>query len=173
MLRDYFAAPTSRRNLIVAAAGNLEHARAAGPGRARRFARRAADGAVPSTTRRRAPTPRLLSRTKDLEQSHICLGTPRLPAEPRRIATRRYVLNTLLGGSMSSRLFQNIREKRGLAYAVFSGLRAYRDAGLLSVYAGCANESVAEVVDLVVEELRGHRARRRCPTASCAARRTT
>ena len=59
-----------------------------------------------------------------------------------------YVLNTLLGGSMSSRLFQNVREKRGLAYAVFSGLSAYRDAGALTIYAGCANEAVGEVIDL-------------------------
>jgi predicted Zn-dependent peptidase len=56
---------------------------------------------------------------------------------------------------MSSRLFQNVREKRGLAYAVFSGLSAYRDAGNITIYAGCANEAVPEVVDLCVEELRG------------------
>jgi len=58
---------------------------------------------------------------------------------------------------MSSRLFQNIREKRGLAYAVFSGLSAYRDAGMFNVYAGCAAETVEQVIDLVVEELRGMR----------------
>jgi predicted Zn-dependent peptidase len=56
---------------------------------------------------------------------------------------------------MSSRLFQNVREKRGLAYAVFSGLSAYRDAGSFTVYAGCANDAVGQVIDLVVEELRG------------------
>ena len=55
------------------------------------------------------------------------------------------MLNTLLGGSMSSRLFQNVREKRGLAYAVFSGLSAYRDAGSFTIYAGCSNEAVGEV----------------------------
>src|SRR6266704_2077014 len=55
----------------------------------------------------------------------------------------------------SSRLFQNVREKRGLAYAVFSGLSAYRDAGNITIYAGCANEAVGEVIDLCVEELRG------------------
>ena len=55
---------------------------------------------------------------------------------------------------MSSRLFQNVREKRGLAYAVFSGLSAYRDAGSFTIYAGCSNEAVGEVIDLVVEELR-------------------
>src|ERR1041385_2877903 len=64
-------------------------------------------------------------------------------------------MNTGLGGSMSSRLFQNVREKRGLAYAVFSGLSAYRDAGNITIYAGCANEAVPEVVDLCVGELRG------------------
>ena len=66
-----------------------------------------------------------------------------------------YVLNTMLGGSMSSRLFQNVRERRGLAYAVFSNLSAYRDAGSLTIYAGCADEAVREVVEVVVEELRG------------------
>jgi predicted Zn-dependent peptidase len=64
-------------------------------------------------------------------------------------------MNTVLGGSMSSRLFQNVREKRGLAYAVFSGLSAYRDAGNITIYAGCARDAVPEVVDLCVGELRG------------------
>ncbi len=65
-----------------------------------------------------------------------------------------YVLNTVLGSSMSSRLFQNIREKRGLAYAVSSSLESYRDVGTLTVYAGCDAAAVPEVVDLVVAELR-------------------
>ena len=56
---------------------------------------------------------------------------------------------------MSSRLFQNVREKRGLAYAVFSGLSAYRDAGSFTIYAGCSNEAVGQVIDLCVEELKG------------------
>ena len=104
--------------------------------------------------RRRSVTPEILIRNKELEQSHICLGTGSYPQDHEdRYAS--YVLNTLLGGSMSSRLFQNVREKRGLAYAVFSGLSAYRDAGSFTIYAGCANEAVGEVIDLVVEELRG------------------
>jgi predicted Zn-dependent peptidase len=65
-----------------------------------------------------------------------------------------YVLNTILGGSMSSRLFQHIREERGLAYAVFSNLTTYSDAGMVTVYAGCASEKVGEVVDLTMRELR-------------------
>ena len=67
------------------------------------------------------------------------------------------MLNTVLGGSMSSRLFQNIREKRGLAYSVSSSLTSYRDAGALTVYVGCDGAAVAAVVELVVEELRGLR----------------
>ena len=70
---------------------------------------------------------------------------------------------------MSSRLFQNVREKRGLAYAVFSGLSAYRDAGSFTIYAGCSNEAVGEVIDLVVEELRGVKQTSRCRRPSCSA----
>ena len=97
--------------------------------------------------------PKVVIRSKELEQSHICLGASSYPQNhDARYAS--YVLNTILGGSMSSRLFQNIREKRGLCYSVFSGINAYRDAGSLTVYAGCANEAVGEVIDLTVEEMK-------------------
>ena len=150
-LRDHFQASYTARNMIVAAAGNLEH------GRIRElvahaFGSVARDGPAPEDL---APVlaPGVIKRFKDLEQSHICLGTQ---AYPQSHADRYVscILNTVLGGSMSSRLFQNIREKRGLAYAVFSGLSAYRDAGMFNVYAGCASESAGEVIDLVVDELR-------------------
>ena len=100
-----------------------------------------------------AVVPQIITRTKELEQSHLCLGTTSYPQshDDRYVS---YILNTVLGGSMSSRLFQNVREKRGLAYAVFSGLSAYRDAGNITIYAGCANEAVGEVIELCVEELR-------------------
>jgi len=103
-----------------------------------------------------APTvvPKILIRNKELEQSHLCLGASSYP-QNHDDRYSSYVLNTLLGGSMSSRLFQNVREKRGLAYAVFSGLSAYRDAGSFTIYAGCANEAVGDVIDLVVEEIKG------------------
>ena len=103
----------------------------------------------------RAPVvaPTIQIRKKELEQSHVVFGTPALPQHhPERYAG--YALNTTLGGSMSSRLFQNVREKRGLAYAVFSGLSAYQDAGALSIYAGCGNDAVAELIDVVVAEIR-------------------
>ena len=81
------------------------------------------------------------------------MGTPAYPyAHEKRFAS--YVLNTILGGGMSSRLFQNIREKFGLVYAVFSGLSAYRDAGILSVYAGTAPANARKVVALIMEEFR-------------------
>ena len=65
-----------------------------------------------------------------------------------------YVLNTLLGGGMSSRLFQNIRERQGLAYSIYSDLNPYRDTGCLSVYAGTSRESAAKVVQSVVTEFK-------------------
>ncbi len=150
-LRDYFRRVYTADNFVISAVGNLEHARV------RDLVERAFGSMMPAGDKAVEQTPvvapKFLVRSKDLEQSHICLGTSSYSQshEDRYVS---YVLNTLLGGSMSSRLFQNVREKRGLAYAVFSGLSAYRDAGALTIYAGCANEAVAEVIDLTVEELR-------------------
>jgi predicted Zn-dependent peptidase len=151
-LRDYFRSAYTARNLIVSAVGNLEHQRVRDL-----VAEKFGSLAEPSEeVAEEAPrvVPKILIRNKELEQSHLCLGTSSYP-QNHDDRYSSYVLNTLLGGSMSSRLFQNVREKRGLAYAVFSGLSAYRDAGSFTIYAGCANEAVGEVVDLVVEELRG------------------
>jgi predicted Zn-dependent peptidase len=151
-LREYFEQAYTANNMIIAAAGNIQHERvrdliATAFAGIRRVGPVVAD--VPPTV-----VPRVTIRSKDLEQSHLCLGTSSFPQNHADRYTS-YVMNTLIGGSMSSRLFQNVREKRGLAYAVFSGLSAYRDAGTFTVYAGCAKEAVGEVIDLVVEELRG------------------
>jgi predicted Zn-dependent peptidase len=90
---------------------------------------------------------------RDLEQVHVCIGVPSVPlADERRFSVA--VMNNLLGGGMSSRLFQNIREKQGLAYAVFSELTPYSDAGMMTVYAGTAKETVGKVIDLVIQEFR-------------------
>ena len=89
---------------------------------------------------------------RELGQVHICLGVPALAhGDPRHYAA--HVLNTLLGGSMSSRLFQEIRERRGKAYSVYSFLSAYRDVGYLGVYVGTKAEWTREVIDLAVEEM--------------------
>ncbi len=150
-LRDYFTGTYTAPNAIIAAAGNADHAYVRELVLERFSALSEAGGVVDD--RRPKVRPQVVQRDKDLEQAHLCLGTSSY-AQDHDDRYVSYVLNTVLGGSMSSRLFQNIREKRGLAYSVFSGLSAYRDAGALSVYAGCATESVGEVVDLVVSELR-------------------
>ena len=151
ILRDYFARAYTAGDLIIAAAGHVEHACLRDLVE-RTFGSLAPDGARPPET---PPVEHSLVfvREKDLEQSHICMGV----GAYRQNHDARYaalVFNTLLGGSMSSRLFQNVREKRGLAYSVGSGLSAFRDAGLLSIYAGCANGRVDEVVRVVMDELR-------------------
>jgi predicted Zn-dependent peptidase len=150
-LRDYFGRTYVAPNLVIAAAGHLEHVQL------RDLIERAfasLPGKAPiEITEPPAVTPGLIERHKEIEQSHICIGTPAYPqAHVERHAV--YVLNTILGGSMSSRLFQHIREERGLAYAVFSNLTTYSDAGMITVYAGCANDKVAEVIDLTLAELR-------------------
>ena len=87
---------------------------------------------------------------KDLGQAHICLGTLGYPySHPRRYGY--HVLNTLLGGGMSSRLFQEIREKRGLAYSVYSFQAAYLDTGMLGVYVGTGRDAVTQVIELLAE----------------------
>jgi predicted Zn-dependent peptidase len=150
-LRRYFVDAYVAQNFIVAAVGNIEHARV-------RDLVAKAFGATPaqgSALRDTAPVTAadVVQRTKDLEQSHVCFGTPGLACgDPDRYVA--LALNTILGGSMSSRLFQNVREKRGLAYSVFSSLSAYRDAGATTIYAGCANDAVPELIDVVVSELR-------------------
>jgi len=95
---------------------------------------------------------RLIMRNKPaLEQAHITLAVPSYPlAHPRRYAAS--VLNNILGGSMSSRLFQNIRERQGLAYAVFSELNPYSDAGMLSVYAGTSRSTTERVLRSIAGE---------------------
>jgi predicted Zn-dependent peptidase len=154
-LLDYFRRTYIAPNLIIAAAGNLDHARLRAlvqDGFADLATGDAAELTMPP-----AVTPGVALREKDIEQSHLCLGTPAYPqAHDERHAV--YVLNTILGGSMSSRLFQKIREERALAYAVMSHLTAYSDAGMITVYAGCATEKVDEVVDLTLAELRALRA---------------
>jgi predicted Zn-dependent peptidase len=150
-LRAYFESVYSAPNMIIAAVGNVDHQQV-------RDLVEAAFGTVSSDSSEVsyvAPRvePRIVIRNKELEQSHVCLGTSSYQQD-HADRYSSYVLNTILGGSMSSRLFQNVREKRGLAYAVFSGLSAYRDAGSMTIYAGCANSAIGELIDVVVVELR-------------------
>jgi predicted Zn-dependent peptidase len=94
---------------------------------------------------------------KDLEQAHICLGTRLLPQDhPNRFAA--YLLNMILGGGMSSRLFQSIRENLGLAYSIYSSVDAHSDAGALVVYAAVAPTDTRQTVDEILKELARFRA---------------
>lgn len=153
-LRDYFSRMYVAPQLLIAVAGNIDHAKV----RAlveKTFAS-VPTTAGPSGTEPPAVKAGVAYRQKEIEQSHLCMGTPAYhQAHVDRHAL--YVLNTVLGGSMSSRLFQHIREDRGLAYSVFSNLTMYSDAGMVTVYAGCASDKVAEVVDLSLAELRALR----------------
>ena len=103
-----------------------------------------------------APEPRakIVLRTKEsLEQVQICLGVPAPPiTDDNRYAT--LILNTVLGGGMSSRLFQTIREERGMAYSVYSDLSPYRDTGTLCVFAGTSVDKALTAVDLILTEFR-------------------
>jgi predicted Zn-dependent peptidase len=100
---------------------------------------------------------RLHVASRDLEQVHFCLGTVGIPYS-HRLRFAGYTLNTMLGGNMSSRLFQEVREKRGLTYSIYSFLSTYMDAGLFGVYAGTTKDELQEVIDLILKELRALRA---------------
>jgi predicted Zn-dependent peptidase len=126
-------------NLIVSAAGHLDHAKFV------ELAAKHFSHMKPFKNGFHSQPPKVVPRIimrnkKSLEQVQICIGVPSHPiAHEKRYAS--YVLNTLLGGGMSSRLFQNIRERQGLAYAIYSDLNPYRDTGCLCVYAGTSRES--------------------------------
>ena len=151
-IRRYYSEVYAPANLIVTAAGNLTHDRLVALVREHfevlPLGGPAKPDPVPNTHARIA-----LRNKKALEQVHLCLGVPSYPL-PHQERFACYVLNTLLGGGMSSRLFQNIRERQGLAYAVFSELNPYRDTGCLSIYAGTSLESAGKVVESILNEFR-------------------
>ncbi|MBI3932998.1 MAG: insulinase family protein [Acidobacteria bacterium] len=151
-LAGFFRSVYHPGNILIAAAGNLDHG--ALSGLVRRHFGALAGGRSNGSGRPPKAAARIITRSKqELEQIHLCLGAPAFPqAHPDRYAS--YILNTVLGGSMSSRLFQKVREKRGLVYSISSGVTSYSDAGTLTVYAGTSLDSVDEVVRLTVEEFR-------------------
>jgi len=162
-LLRFFRGAYRPQNMVIAVAGNLKQPRLS------RLVRRAFGGleAGTATTGRHAvprPTSSILVKRpkKELEQLHLLLG---LPAYPERFERRYplYVLNTILGGTISSRLFQRIREERGLAFSVYSAPNTFIDTGFLVIYAATSPENGREVIRLVRDELR--ELRDRGPTA--------
>jgi predicted Zn-dependent peptidase len=149
---DFYAQRFSPGNIIISAAGNLDHAKFVELASKHFHQMKPVKNGFHSAPPRIVPKI-ILRNKKALEQVQICVGVPSHPlAHARRHAS--YILNTLLGGGMSSRLFQNIRERQGLAYAIYSDLSPYRDTGCLSVYAGTSRESANKVVQCIVAEFR-------------------
>ncbi|HWO01907.1 MAG TPA: pitrilysin family protein [Blastocatellia bacterium] len=146
---DYFSRVYTPRNLVIAGAGNLQHERfvemVAGYFRGMEDRPAGLSSSPPRSVARRVVL------DKDLEQAHLVLGTS-CPAMTSKDRYAVHLLNVMLGGGMSSRLFQTIREEHGLAYAVYSGVNAYTDAGFLSVYAATSPDQINDVIRLSVEE---------------------
>src|SRR6202522_2902889 len=137
MLFDYYGKRFSGKNMVFSAAGNLEHD-AFVDLVSRRFDRIQPSKAELAETEPRTVSKIVLRNKKALEQVQLCLGVPSPPiAHDLRYVT--LLLNTALGGGMSSRLFQTVREEHGLAYSIFSDLNPYRDTGSLCVYAGTSS----------------------------------
>lgn len=153
---DFFRQRYRPGRVLVSAAGRLKHdelvaqmqSRLGGISHEPRAGTNDGESETLPRTRRGVFTHR-----KPLEQVHLCLGMPGIhQAHAQRYAA--YVLNTLLGGGMSSRLFQEIREKRGKAYSVYSFMSTYSDTGYVGIYAGTSLDSAAEVIELILTELK-------------------
>jgi len=151
-LFEYHAGRFRGGNMVFSAAGDLEHDQFVDT-IAKKFAPLAPGEPAYETQTPQASARILLQNKKALEQVQLCLGVPAPPiTDDNRFAT--LILNTILGGGMSSRLFQTIREERGLAYAIYSDLSPYSDTGSLCVYAGTSAGKALEVVELVMAEFR-------------------
>jgi len=153
---DFYSQRFTPGNVIITAAGNLSHERFV------ELVTTRFENMKPMTNGFHSSTPKIvpkivLRNKKSLEQVQICVGVPSYPITHEKRHSS-YILNTLLGGGMSSRLFQNIRERQGLAYAIYSDLNPYRDTGCLSIYAGTSRESAIKVVECIVSEFRNLKA---------------
>jgi len=155
LTRDYvigFMNETYRAgDIIIAAAGNVDHQELL-----RLFSdmcARIPEGSVKKSKRVPSYKKTMKVVEKDLEQVHLCLGVKSLPQDhEHRYAA--HLMNTILGGGMSSRLFQEVREKKGLAYSIYSYMSAYSDTGSLAVYAGTSHERLTEVIDITLREFK-------------------
>jgi len=150
-LVSFFNARYGGDNLVIAAAGHVKHD--VFVELVNEAFQSMGQKTVDVETRKPQVSSTVAVHQKDLEQVHMMIGTVAPSAtSPDRYAS--FLLNAVLGGSMSSRLFQEIREKRGLAYAIHSYLAPYRDTGLLGIYAGTGETQVRIIVDLVEDALK-------------------
>jgi len=148
---EFFAQRYKGDNLTITAAGNLNHDSFVS------LVSESFGSIPPHRGAKKLASPTATSKVavldKDLEQAHVMLGTI-APSSTDELRYAAFLMNTILGGSMSSKLFQEIREKRGLAYSIHSFLLPYRDVGMLGVYFGSGEEKVVEVIRLIVKELK-------------------
>jgi predicted Zn-dependent peptidase len=153
-IAGYHGAMYTPANIVVAAAGNIDHEQVVElVGRALERRNGSAASAVnlrpPLVT---PPPPNLRFQRKDTEQYHVCLGAPGISrSDRRRFAVS--LLDAILGGSASSRLFQEIREKRGMAYSVYSFVSQYTDTGQVGIYLGTREENLAEALAIAAEQI--------------------
>jgi predicted Zn-dependent peptidase len=141
-------------NIVVAAAGNIEHERVVEL--VERALQRRNEGSASRLNARpplvQPPPPRLRFQQKDTEQYHVCLGAPGISRSDRRRFAAS-LLDAILGGSASSRLFQEIREKRGMAYSVYSFMSQYTDSGQVGVYLGTREDNLADALTITAEQI--------------------
>lgn len=151
-VRDYYSEVYQPRNILITAAGNLDHDKLVRLAEERFSGLAAREGLAPQAAPK-SNAAIVFKNKRSLEQVHLYMGVPAYPL-PHAARFQSYVLNTVLGGGMSSRLFQNIREKQGLAYSVYSELAMYSDAGCMTICAGTSKDSAEKVVRSVMKELR-------------------
>ena len=141
-------------NIVIAAAGNLEHGDLLAL--LERVERTRAGSLAGTPPSRRLlvnePPPGVRFHTKETEQYHVCIGAPGISRSDRRRFAAS-LLDAILGGSASSRLFQEIREKRGMAYSVYSFLSQYTDTGLVGFYVGTRAENLAQSLEIAAEQI--------------------
>ncbi len=154
---SWFGDRYRRRGLVVSVVGNLEHARVADE-----FGRHLGSLRLGDRRRPDAPPPPahgIFLRERPIGQVHVCLGAPAVPrSSGLRYAAR--ILGTILGGSTCSRLFQEVREKRGLAYAIGASMSLYSDSGIVKISAGTSRDKVRDVLSVVGDVLEDMRSGR-------------
>jgi predicted Zn-dependent peptidase len=153
-LRGYHGSHYRPGNVVLAAAGNVAHEDLVGLAQAS-IAKATALDAGPLHLRTplvTEPPPGLRFQRKDTEQYHVCVGAPGIARSDRRRFAAS-VLDAILGGSASSRLFQEIREQRGMAYAVYSFVSQYTDTGQIGVYVGTREDNLAAALEIAAEQI--------------------
>ncbi|MEW6172203.1 MAG: pitrilysin family protein [Bacillota bacterium] len=147
---SYYGRHYLQGRIVVSVAGHIDHERAVAALKPA-FAKASGNGKVRELIRPE-PKAKTCQYSRDTKQVHICIGTPGVALGDELVYVFQ-VLSTILGGGMSSRLFQRIREERGLVYSVYSYHASYFDTGLFCIYAGLAAPNVAEALEMIAKEV--------------------